>query len=281
VKIISKDILAQNQAGRIVKMRLYAPLIAAKYQAGQFVILMVSENGERVPLTIAEAKDNTVTIIFQEAGYSTKMLGQMAVDDELFSLVGPLGHPIPIKNYGKVIAIAGGVGIAEVYPVIKALKSAGNIVIGILGARNKDFLILHDEIKAHCDRLYVTTDDGTFGEKGFVSDVLTRILKEDPNFSLAYCVGPIPMMKVVSAITRPYNIKTIVCLNSIMLDGTGMCGSCRLTQDGKVKFCCVDGPDFDGHKVDFEELSQRHKRFLPEEKIAMDKLEKKCKCANE
>jgi ferredoxin--NADP+ reductase len=281
VKIISKDILAQNEAGRIVKMRLEAPAIASNARAGQFVILMVSENGERIPLTIAETKDNTVMIIFQEAGYSTKKLGEMAVGDELFALVGPLGHPVPVENYGKVIAVAGGVGIAEVYPVIKALKNAGNIVVGILGARNKDFLILHDEIKAYCDRLYVTTDDGSFGEKGFVSDVLLRVLKEDANYQLVYCVGPIPMMKVVAAITRHHNIKTIVCLNSIMLDGTGMCGSCRLTEDGKVKFCCVDGPDFDGHKVDFEELSQRHKRFLSEEKISIDKIEKKCKCINE
>ena len=281
MKILSKDILAQNEAGRIVKMCLEAPAIAPQARAGQFVILMVSENGERIPLTIAEAKDNTIMIIFQEAGYSTKKLGEMAVGDELFALTGPLGHPVPVENYGKIIAVAGGVGIAEVYPVAKALKKAGNIVVGILGARNKDFLILHDEIKAHCDRLYVTTDDGSFGEKGFVSDILSRILKEDANYQLTYCVGPIPMMKVVAAITRPYNIKTLVCLNSIMLDGTGMCGSCRLTEEGKIKFCCVDGPDFDGHKVDFEELAQRNKRFLAEEKISVDKIEKKCKCINE
>jgi ferredoxin--NADP+ reductase len=277
MKIINKVVLFPTDPGRIVQMRIACPHIAQKVLPGQFIILMVRESSERIPLTVVANDQDTITIIFQEAGYSTKLLGAMVVGEELYSITGPLGHPTPLKNYGNIIVVGGGVGIAEILPVAKALKEAGNVVVSVLGARNKDLLILADEIKAVSDRVYFVTDDGSFGEKGFVSDVLSRILKDNPAYSLVYCVGPVPMMRVVSAITKPYGIKTLVCLNAIMLDGTGMCGSCRLTEDKKVKFCCVDGPDFDGHLVDFDELSARQKRFVSEERVSLEKLNK-CKC---
>jgi ferredoxin--NADP+ reductase len=218
-------------------------------------------------------------LIFQEAGYSTRLLGTLNVGDVLYSLAGPLGHPTHIKNYGKVIIIGGGVGIAEILPVARSLKAVGNKVVSILGARNKDLLILRDEVKDCSDELFLATDDGTCGEKGFVSDVLSRILKASKDYQMIYCVGPLPMMRVVSDLTKPYGVKTIVCLNAIMLDGTGMCGSCRLTQNGETKFCCVDGPEFDSHTVDFDELAKRQKRFVAEEKEALKKNDGCCgKC---
>ena len=274
MKILDKKILAQTPDTRITKIEVEAPLIAKKVQPGQFILLMVTEEGERVPLTVVgnDPQRKSIALIFQEVGYSTKLLGTRAVGDELYAIVGPLGHATPIKNYGKILAVGGGVGIAEILPVVKALKEAGNVVYSILGARTKELLILRDEIESYSDKLYLTTDDGSLGQKGFVSDVLGEMLKDDKDFKLVYCVGPVPMMKVVSGVTQPYNIKTTVCLNAIMLDATGMCGGCRLIEDGKVKFCCVDGPEFDGHLVDFDELMQRQKRFMDEEKQALQKL---------
>jgi len=274
MKILDKKILAQTPDTRITKIEVEAPLVAKKVQPGQFILLMVTEEGERVPLTVVgnDPQCESITLIFQEVGYSTKLLGTKAVGDELYALVGPLGHATPIKKYGKILAVGGGGGIAEILPVVKALKEAGNVVYSILGARTKELLILKDEIQSYSDKLYLTTDDGSLGQKGFVSDVLGKILKEDKDFKLVYCVGPVPMMKVVSGVTKPYNIKTTVCLNAIMLDATGMCGGCRLIEGEKVKFCCVDGPEFDGHLVDFDELMQRQKRFVDEEKQALQKL---------
>jgi len=280
MEIISKEVLAGIADSKITKIEVYSPLIAKKVLAGQFVILMVTEEGERIPLTVVgkDSQKQTITLIFQEVGYSTKLLGTLNVGDSLYSLVGPLGHATPIKKYGKIIAVGGGVGIAEILPVVKALKEAGNTIVSILGARTKDLLILREEIKECSDTLHLTTDDGSLGEKGFVSDVLQRQLKQDSDFTLVYCVGPVPMMKKVSEVTKPYKIKTIVCLNAIMLDATGMCGGCRFIEGGRVRFCCVDGPEFDGHLVDFDELMQRQKRFVDEEKQALKKLDKhKCK----
>jgi len=281
MKIIEKNILAQRDRSRVVRMRVEAADIAARCLPGQFVVLMASERGERIPLTIVEHDKTSIVIIFQEVGASTRILGDMAVGESLFSLAGPLGRPTPIEKYGKVIVAGGGVGIAEAYPVIKAFKEAGNIVIAFLGARDKNHLILRKEIEALADRVYISTDNGSAGKKGLVGDLLYALLREDSNYQLVYCVGPLPMMKAVAAITKPYNIKTLVCLNAIMLDGTGMCGSCRLTVNKEIRFCCVDGPDFDAQQVDFDELFSRHKRFSGQEKIAADIIPRSCKCAND
>ena len=277
MKIISKKILADHEGVRTTMLEVIAPIISKKAQPGQFIILMVKEEGERIPLTIADADrtKETITLVFQEVGYSTKLLGSLNEGGSLYSLVGPLGHTTPIENYGKVMIIAGGVGIAEVLPIVRSLKEVGNDATTILGANTKDLVILQHEIESQSDRLFVSTDDGSLGKKGFVTDILVDILAKDKDFGLVYCVGPIPMMKKVSEVTKPYNIKTIVCLNAIMLDGTGMCGTCRLHEGEQVKFCCVDGPDFDGHKVDFDELMHRQNRFLLEEK---EILKHKCKC---
>lgn len=276
MKIVDKKILADIYDTRIIRIDVEVELIAKKAQAGQFVILMVSEAGERVPLTIVDTnkEKGIITLIFQEIGYSTKLLGTLNIGDSLYSLAGPLGHPTSIKNYGKVLVVAGGVGIAEVLPLVESLKQAGCVIYAVLGARTKELLILKDEIESQADKLFISTDDGSLGEKGFVSNILQRILEEEKGFGLAYCVGPLPMMKVISKITKPYNIKTMVCLNAIMLDGTGMCGSCRLMEGGIVKFCCVDGPEFDGHLVDFDDLMNRQNRFVPEEQQAMGKFRK-------
>lgn len=275
MKIIDKKTLADSQGIKITKIVVENPTIAPKALPGQFVLLMVSEMGERVPLTVVESQADrgTLTLIFQEVGFSTKLLGQKKIGESLYSLAGPLGHATDIRRYGKVIMVGGGVGIAEILPVARAFKAAGNAVISIIGSRTKDLMILENEMRDCSDQLFITTDDGTLGEKGFVSSVLNRILSGDRDYQLVYCVGPVPMMRVVSEVTRPFGVKTIVCLNAIMMDGTGMCGGCRLVEDGKVKFCCVDGPEFDGHRVDYAELIQRQKRFLDEEKLALQQWE--------
>lgn len=267
MKIVEKVSIAKNLTQFVIE----SPIISAKAQPGQFVLLMVREEGERIPLTIVDSdpKNKTITLIFQEVGFTTKLLATLQVGDSLYSLVGPLGKPTSIKNYGHVIAIGGGVGIAELLPVIKALKKAGCSISSILGGRTSDLVILRDEIGQYSDTLYVTTDDGSMGEKGLVTDALKKLLDKDKNMGLVFCVGPVPMMKAVSNMTRPYAIKTIVCLNAIMLDGTGMCGGCRLTYNGQTKYCCVDGPDFDGHLINFDELMNRQKRFVFYEQKAL------------
>ena len=273
MKIIAKEKIADN----LTKFILDAPLIAEKALPGQFIILMANEKGERIPLTIVKAdkEKKTITIIFQEVGYTTKLLGTMKEGDSLYSLVGPLGEPSPIKNYGKVIVLGGGVGIAELLPIARALKDAGCEVNSILGGRTAELVILKEQIKETSDNLYITTDDGSLGEKGLVTDPLKRLLEESVDYGLVFCVGPLPMMKAVSDATRESKIKTLVCLNSIMIDGTGMCGGCRVTINGETKFTCVDGPDFDGHEVDFDELLTRQKRFLGHEEKSMCKLQQK------
>ena len=267
MKILKKKILTDIPGIKITEMELLSPDIAAKAKPGEFIVLMLSKVGERVPLTIvnADKAKGTLTIIFQEAGLTTKLLGQMKEGDSLYALVGPLGHATQIKKYGKVILVGGGVGIAEILQVAKALKDAGNHVVTILGARNKDALILEQELKNASSEIFVTTDDGSYGIKGFTTDVLRQLLSKD-KFDIVYAVGPIPMMKRCAAVTQEFNAKTLVSLNALMVDGTGMCGCCRVTVEGKLKFSCVDGPEFDANLVDWVELEKRNKIYCDKEK---------------
>ncbi len=268
-QIIEKYILTAD----IKKLVLSAPDIAAAAKAGQFVIVVTNDNSERIPLTIAsaDAAAGTISLIFQEIGFSTSELGALKAGDYIQHLLGPLGTPTHIDNYGTVVCIGGGVGIAEVLPVAKAMKNADNRVIGIIGARSKGLVILEKELQEACDELFITTDDGSYGKKGFVTDILKELLNvveqsthtKYPSF--VYAVGPVPMMQKVSELTRGYNIRTIVSLNPIMVDATGMCGSCRVTVAGKTRFGCVDGPEFDGHLVDFDELKKRLNAFKEKE----------------
>ena len=269
-EIIEKQTLSEN----VKLMKIHAPLVAAKAKAGQFIILRINEEGERIPLTIADydRKQGTVTIIFMEVGKTTKLLGKLKKGDSLQNFLGPLGVPSDIENYGTVVCIGGGVGIAPLYPIVRALKKEGNHVISILGARNKDLLLLEEQIEEFSDKLFITTDDGSKGHKGFVSDILQQLIDEGTDIKMVMAIGPVIMMKVVANVTRKYKIKTLVSLNPIMVDGTGMCGGCRVTVGGEVKFACVDGPEFDGHQVDFDNLMLRNKRFLDHE-------DKACKMA--
>lgn len=269
-KIIKKEDLTKDTVRIVVE----AHLIAAKAQAGQFVVLIVDEKGERIPLTLSgwDRDKKTITLIFQKIGYTTKKLGFLNKGDSIAHILGPLGHPTEIKNYGTVVCIGGGVGIAEIYPVSRALREAGNHVISIVGARSKDLLILENEMRKYSDELFITTDDGSYSRKGFVTDVLKEIIgviEKSANAifpALVYAIGPVPMMKAVCNVTEQHGIKTIVSLNPVMVDATGMCASCRCTVDGKTVYGCVDGPDFDGHKVDFDQLQKRLKLFENEER---------------
>ncbi len=261
--IIEKKILSDD----VKQFKIKAPLVAKKAKAGQFIILRIDEKGERIPLTIADydRAKGTVTIIFMEVGKTTIQLGKMNVGDKILNFLGPLGQPTEIEKFGTIVCIGGGVGIAPLYPIIKALKEAGNYIISILGARNEKLLMLEKEIKDYSDEFYICTDDGSKGTKGFVSDVLLNLIKKGKKIDMTWAIGPVIMMKVVSNLTKEYDIKTIVSLNPIMVDGTGMCGGCRVTVNNKTKFACVDGPEFDGHGVDFNNLILRNKRFLKEE----------------
>ncbi len=275
-KITAKERLAKN----IVQIEVDAPLIAKSAKPGQFVVLRINEEGERIPLTLADKDPKTgkVTIIFQEAGASTCLLGTLNVGDEIKNILGPLGTPAHINKIGHVVVIGGGVGIAELYPAIKAYKEAGNEVTTIIGARNKDLLLSEKKLSAVSSKLLVCTDDGTCGRKGFVTEILKEIIEDESiNIALIYAVGPVPMMEAVCHVSAPAKIKTIVSLNPIMLDATGMCGVCRVTVGGKVKFGCVDGPEFDGHLVDFKELRARLSAYKDKEKIAVEHV---CKLSN-
>lgn len=254
-----------------------APKIARKAEPGQFIILRANETGERIPLTIAHAdrEKGTIAIIFQVVGKTTALLNTFRAGDSLPDVMGPLGKPTHIENLGQVICVGGGTGVAVMYPITRAFKEAGNHVIAIIGARNKELLILENEMKAASHELYVTTDDGSYGHHGFVTDVLKQILDRDKKTNEVIGIGPVPMMKAVANVTKPYGVKTTVSLNSIMVDATGMCGGCRVTVGGKSRFTCVDGPDFDGHLVDFDELTKRHRAYRAHEQNAMEKF--KCK----
>lgn len=266
-KIIAKEVIAGYAGVKIVKLTIFAPQISRKACAGQFVVVMSCEKGERIPLTIVEAdsRAGTIVLIFQETGLTTKILGALGAGDNLYALAGPLGQASEIKNYGKVILAGGGVGIAEIYPVAKSLKQAGNNITAVIGAKTKELLILERELKETADKVYVVTDDGSLGQKGFTTAVLEELLKKD-KYDLVYAVGPVPMMKKVSLLTRIFNIKTIVSLNALMVDATGMCGCCRVTVAGQVKFSCVDGPEFEAGQVDWEELEKRNSMYLDKEK---------------
>ncbi len=244
----------------VARLDVEAPLIAQKAKAGQFIILRIDEQGERIPLTIADTDTDTgtVTIIFQIVGQTTMLLSQMKEGDALLDFVGPLGKATEFDDVKKVCVIGGGVGCAIAYPSAKALYNMGADVDVIAGFRSKDIVILEDEFKEVCNNLFITTDDGTYGEKGFVTDKLKDLIEAGNKYDLVIAIGPIPMMKFVSKVTEPYNIKTLVSLNPIMIDGTGMCGGCRVTVGGEIKFACVDGPDFDGHQVDYDELMKRN-----------------------
>jgi len=267
MQIIGKSILLKNPGAEITSLEIAAPDISRKVLPGQFVVLMVSEEGERIPLTVVETNTSsgTITLIFQEVGLTTRLLGALNVGDSLYSLVGPLGNPTEVKHFGKVILVGGGVGIAEIYPVARALKEKGNYVFTILGARTKDVLILEKELEGVSDKLQVTTDDGSYGRKGFTTDCLNELLQKGP-YDLVYAVGPIPMMKRVSQVTQEYKVMTIVSLNALMVDATGMCGCCRVSVGGETKFSCVDGPEFEADLVDWDELIKRNRVYLEQEK---------------
>ncbi|MEF8848429.1 MAG: sulfide/dihydroorotate dehydrogenase-like FAD/NAD-binding protein [Candidatus Thermoplasmatota archaeon] len=265
-EIVDKKILSEN----VKQMKIKAPMIAKKAKPGQFIILRIDEEGERIPLTIADYNktQGIVTIIFMEVGKTTKELGKMKEGEEILNFAGPLGVPSEIENFGTVVCIGGGVGIAPLYPVIRALKKADNKVVSILGARNKDLLMLEEEIEGFSDELHICTDDGSKGHKGFVSDVLQQMINEGRDIDIVWAIGPVIMMKVVADLTKKHKIKTIVSLNPIMVDGTGMCGGCRVEVGDETKFACVDGPEFDGHRVDFDNLMIRNQRFTDKEKHA-------------
>lgn len=259
-------------------MVIDAPEIASKRKAGQFVVLMTDVKGERIPLTIVDSDKNegTITIIYQVVGKTTTCLSEMKEGGKLYSVLGPLGHPTDIENFGTAVCVGGGVGIGVVYPITKALKEAGNRVISIIGARTKDILILESEMKAASDELLVATDDGSYGHHGFVSDVLQNLIDFGQTINRVFAIGPVPMMRVICNVTRPHSIKTIVSLNPIMVDATGMCGACRVSVGGKTKFACVDGPEFDGHDVDFDLLTSRLRMYYVHEKEALEYI--RCEC---
>jgi ferredoxin/flavodoxin---NADP+ reductase len=266
-KIIDKHELAT----KTMLLRIYAPEIAAKTKPGQFVIVMADEKSERIPLTIVDWDNRTgeISLIFQEIGYSTQKIGQLTVGDELFTVTGPLGNPSEIKNYGSVAVVCGGVGTAAAYPIARGLKAAGNKVTSIIGARNAQALILLDEMERVSDECYISTDDGSKGQKGFVTDVLRTLIARE-HFDAVFAIGPTVMMSAIAEVTRPFAIKTIVSLNSIMVCGIGLCGACRVSVDNVTKFSCIEGPEFDAHKVNFKELIQRLKSYTNEEKLALE-----------
>jgi len=274
-EIVYKRILTPN----IKEFRVYSPQIAKYRKAGQFIILRIDETGERIPLTIADADADagTVTIIFQEVGKSTEHLGTLEVGDVIMDIAGPLGNPTHIEKAETVICVGGGCGTAPVYPIAKAYKEAGAKVISIVGARTKDMVIMEMRMKAISHQLHICTDDGTYGYHGFVSGKLQELLDGGLKADLCVAIGPAPMMKATANLTLKYNLKTIVSLNTIMVDGTGMCGACRVTVGGKTRFVCVDGPEFDGHQVDWAEMNQRMRAYLPQERMAWERYHKQIK----
>jgi ferredoxin/flavodoxin---NADP+ reductase len=273
-EIIRKEQLTKE----ICLVEFIAEDLAKAAMPGQFVVLRIDEQGERFPLTIYDWDEDkgTITVVCQAIGVSTIKLCSLSKGDVILDVAGPLGHATQTKDIGKVVCIGGGVGTAEAYPIAKQMSQDGNDVAVIIGARSEDILICVDEMKQFCDKVHVTTDDGTFGHKGFVTDILKQLLDEDTP-DLVFAIGPAIMMKMVAEMTREKGIKTLVSLNSIMIDGTGMCGGCRVQKGGEVKFACVDGPEFDGHEVDFDDLVQRGKRYSKKEKIASDHHEKNCR----
>ena len=267
-KIIKREEMAK---GTVVLNEIEAPLIAKKALPGQFVILKANETGERIPLTMAETdpEKGTITIIYMVVGKSTALFKDLKVGDGYQDVIGPLGKATHLEKVGRVVCVGGGTGVAVLHPITRAIKEIGNHVICIIGARNKDLLMLEDKMKAASHDLRICTDDGSYGHHGFVTDVLKEVLEEG-DIQLCVAIGPVPMMKFVSKMTKEYNVKTMVSLNPIMVDGTGMCGGCRVSVGGKTKFACVDGPEFDGHAVDYDELMLRLQAYIEDEKASYD-----------
>lgn len=264
-------------AKNVFFQKIQAPRIARKRKAGQFLVIRKGEMSERIPLTIvnSDPAEGTVTIIYQVVGKSTAELAKVMAGETLQDVVGPLGLPTHIENFGTVVGIGGGIGAAPLLPIATAIKNAGNRLISIVGARTKDLLILEEEMKAISDTLIVTTDDGSYAKKGFVTTALQELIDAGEKIGLCIAIGPVPMMRAVADVTRRPGIKTVVSLNPIMVDATGMCGACRVTVGGTTRFVCVDGPEFDGHEVDFKELTLRNRAYLKEEKAAMERFEHK------
>jgi len=263
-KIVRKETMNKD----VELMEIHAPYVAKSCQPGQFIILRVDEKGERIPLTICDfdREKETVTIIYQIVGYSTQLLSLKQQGDTILDFVGPLGKPVELANCKKVIGIAGGLGSAPLFPQLRALANAGVSVDVIIGARSEEYVLLAKDFSEFCDNVYITTDDGSVGEKGFVTTVLERLLTiENQEIDEIIAIGPVVMMRAVVGITKPKNIPTSVSLNPVMIDGTGMCGCCRVSVDGKIRFACVDGPDFDGLVVDFDELMNRQRMFKKQE----------------
>lgn len=278
-KIIKKERLAPS----VYLMEVEAPLVARKAQPGQFIILRVYDMGERIPLTIADYDRDrgTITIVFQEVGKTTKLLAALEEGQYIQDFAGPLGKPSEFDGLKTVLAIGGGVGAAPLYPQVRRMHEMGIDVDVILGAKSKDYLILTEEIKPFCRNMYIATDDGSVGYHGFVSDVLKKLVEEDgQTYDRVIAIGPLIMMKVVSGMTKQYDIPTIVSMNPVMMDGTGMCGACRVKVGDEVKHACVDGPDFDGHLVDFDEAMRRQAFYRDEERLALHMLEEggQCQC---
>lgn len=283
-KIVKKKELAPD----IARFDVEAPLIARKARAGQFVVIRVREDGERVPLTIAayDRDKGIITLVAMRVGKSTALLAELNQGDSIIDLVGPLGNPTEIEDYGKVVCVGGGVGIAPVLPIARELKAAGCHVVSIIGAKTEKLLILEQEMREASSELHICTDDGTRGYRGFVSGLLDDILKQDivdeknnkTGFERCWAIGPAIMMASTAKVTKKYSLKTIVSLNSIMVDGTGMCGACRVEVGGETKFVCVDGPEFDGHEVDFELLMSRQQIYCDHEGVCYDQYQEECRC---
>ncbi|MCF7811486.1 sulfide/dihydroorotate dehydrogenase-like FAD/NAD-binding protein [bacterium] len=271
-EILEKRILSDGVKDIIVS----SPHIARKRKAGQFIILRIDECGERIPLTIVDSDPvkGVIRLIFQEVGKTTYHLGELEVGDVIQDIVGPLGRPTHIEKFGIVVCVGGGIGVAPVYPIAVGMKAAGNEVISIIGSRNKDLLIMESEMTDASDRLVVTTDDGSYGLHGFVTNALQNLIDEGIKIDLCVAIGPVVMMRAVSNLTKKYNIKTVVSLNSVMVDGTGMCGGCRVGYGDGTKFVCVDGPEFDGHLVNYDELILRQQAYIPQEKESMERYHK-------
>ncbi len=269
--IVKKTVLAEN----VTRFDVCAPHIAAKHRAGEFVIVRCCENGERIPLTIADSNPDagTITLISQTVGCATRQLAAVPQGEPLLDVAGPLGTPTHIEKFGAVVCVGGGIGVAPLHPITKAMRHAGNRIISVLGARSKDLFILKDEMTALSDELILTTDDGSEGRRGFVTDALRNLIDHGEKIDLVVTIGPAIMMENIAKVTRPHAIPTVASLNTIMIDGTGMCGGCRITVGDEIKFVCVDGPEFDAHKVDWREMHQRLQTYREHECRAVKQLQ--------
>jgi ferredoxin--NADP+ reductase len=274
--IVSKKSLAPTITRFVIK----APFVAPKRKPGNFVMVRVEDHGERIPLTIVDSDpaEGTITLIVQAIGKTTKLMAALNEGEALLDVAGPLGNPTPIVQNKTVVCVGGGVGTAELYPITRALQAAGNVIFTIIGGRTRDLVILEDEMRSCSHEVIITTDDGSYQRKGIVTEPLKELLMAHPEIEEVYAIGPLPMMKAVANVTRFFGKKTCVSLNAIMVDGTGMCGGCRVTVNGKMKFACVDGPEFDGHDVDFDELMMRNRTYVDAERTSLSHFEQHDSC---